>query len=128
MKKSTVVFMTLSTMLLAQNTYYYKNHKKEILTPIQTKARSLSPIKYYKNTSGIVLGVSKNLILKVDNAKHLQMYVDKYKLTVLRKLSEGLYLLKSSGHSTTLDIANQLSIEEGVSYAHPDFIKKMHKR
>lgn len=123
-----MILLGLSISVLAQDTFYYRNKTKETLIPIQQKDRSINTIKYYKNTKGIVLGVSKNIIVKVDNPTHLKKYLDKYKLEVLREISKGLYLLKNSSKAPTLDVANGLTLEKGVSYAHPDFIKKMIKR
>ena len=128
MKKSIAFIVLSSVILLAQDTYYYKNHKKETLVPVENFKRSLSSVKYYKNTRGIVLGVSKNIILKVSNATSLQTYMDKYQLEVIKELSTGLYHLKNNSNASTLDVANQLTLEQGVTYAHPDFIKKIHKR
>jgi len=125
MKKNIMVLLGLSMYLLAQDTYYYKNHKKETLTPLQQKSRSINPIKYYKNTRGIVLGVNKNLIVKINNPSQLKTYSNKYGLEVLKELSKGLYLLRNNSQASTLEVANKLTLEQGVSYAHPDFIKKM---
>jgi len=128
MKKSIAFIVVSSIIVWGQETYYYKNHKKETLVPVENFKRSLSSVKYYKNTRGIVLGVSKNLILKIDSTSSLQKYINTYNLVVLKQLSEGLYLLKNNSKMPTLDVANQLTLEQGVTYAHPDFIKKIHKR
>ena len=128
MKKSIAFIVVSSIIVWGQDIYYYKNHKKETLVPVENFKRSLSSVKYYKNTRGIVLGVSKNIILKVSNATSLQTYMDKYQLEVIKELSTGLYHLKNNSTMPTLDVANQLTLEQGVTYAHPDFIKKIHKR
>ena len=126
MQKIIIIFIVFIQVNCARD-YYYKNKQKEMLVPVNTLKRSIS-IKYYKNTRGIVLGVSKSLILKIDSTSSLQKYINTYNLVVLKQLSDGLYLLKNNSKMPTLDVANQLTLEQGVTYAHPDFIKKIHKR
>ena len=130
--KHILVLCLLGTLTLwGQESYYYSNHTKETLTPMvptQTQNRSLKSMQYYKTSKGIVLGVGRNIIVKLENEKDLAGYMTQYGLKKVRKLSTTLYLLQNTTNANTLNIANTLAEEKGVVYAHPDFSKKMFKR
>ena len=127
--KNTLIYLLLgSCMLLAQESYYYKNYTKATLTPINTKQRNLTHLQYYSNEAGVVMGVGKKILLKVADATQLHSYVQEYKLKVLKELSKGLYLVENMSQTDTLEVANTLTLQKGVVYAHPDFVKKMMRR
>ncbi len=131
MTKSIMILLGLSISVLAQETYYYKNYKKEPLIPIETKqtqSRSIKPMQYYKNAEGVVMGVGQKLIVKIEDNASLSSYLAKYNVTMVRKLSHKLYLLRNNSTQNTLHIANQLTEEGGIVYAQPDFIKKIIRR
>ena len=62
--------------------------------------------------------------IQVIDETYLKQYTQEFNLTIEKKLSENLYLLKISNKNKILDMANNLTQKEGVVYAHPDFIKK----
>ena len=127
--KHILIYLLLGNgMLLAQESYYYKNHTKAALTPINTKQRNLTHLQYYSNEAGVVMGVGKKILLKVADATQLPSYVQQYKLKVLKELSKGLYLVENMSQTDTLEVANALTLQAGVVYAHPDFVKKMMRR
>ena len=128
MQKLMLLSAISSVILLAQNPYYYKNNHKIDLEPVNNMERGLQGVKYYKNANGMLLGVDKNILVKIKEESDINSYTVKYKLKEVNRLTPTLYLVKNMGKRDTLDVANMLAKEEGVVYAHPDFIKQMFGR
>ena len=104
----------------SQEYYYYKDHIQ-----VSLKAyKSTTKVDYYITEKDILLGVTDRIICKVIDETYLKQYTQEFNLTIEKKLSENLYLLKISNKNKILDMANNLTQKEGVVYAHPDFIKK----
>ncbi len=123
MKKITIAFIMLIQFGYSQDHYYYKDNTKVSLKAYKSNTGNTTKVNYYKNEKGILLGITDKIIIKVDEV-NLKQYTQEFNLTIEKKLSANLYLLKVSDRNTTLNIANSLSQKEGVKYAHPDFIKK----
>ena len=81
-------------------------------------------VDYYKNQKGTIVGVTDKIIIKVSDESKIGLYAYEYNLSIEKKLSATLYLLKTSDKSKTLETVNSLRQKEGVVYAHPDFLKK----
>ena len=124
MKKTIIAFIVLIQFGYSQEHYYYKNNTKVLLKSYTPSSRNTSTINYYKNEKGILLGVTDKIIIKVADENYLREYTQEFNLTIEKKLSTNLYLVKVSEKNKTLDIANSLNQKEGITYAHPDFIKK----
>ncbi len=122
MKKLLLIFMLLIQYIFAQE-YYYGNHQKISLEPYTPDTRSSDKIDYYKNEKGTVVGVTNQIIIKISDESQIGIYAHEFNLSIEKKLSATLYLVKVSDKSKTLDIANDLSRKNGVVYAHPDFVK-----
>ena len=112
----------------ASNIYYYQNNKKVNLIPIKPLSRDMSHIDYYKNSNGTILGVTDRLVVKLKDKGYLKSILKEYSLELLKVLGENLYLLKTKDRNLTIKISNALYKKDFVEYAHPDFIKKLHKR
>jgi len=78
--------------------------------------------------NNITVGITNNIIIKLDNNQTLNKYLNDFNLTKIKKLGKNLFLVKVSDSNQTLKISNQLTKTEGIKYAHPDFIKKRVKR
>lgn len=128
MKKLVIICILLTQLINAKDSYFYKNDEMVVLTPISSETRTFQSIDYYQNEKGILLGVKDTLFLKLQNNQNLQNYLNEFNLSMIKEMSENLYLLKTTDKSLTIDIANRLSEKEDVAYAHPDFIKKRVKR
>ena len=124
MKSLTFIFIVLIEFGSASDNYYYKNNQKISLVPHNVTLRNSSNIDYYKNEKGILLGITDKIIIKVTDESYLRQYTQEFNLTIEKKLSTNLYLVKVSEKNKTLNIANSLNQKEGITYAHPDFIKK----
>ena len=116
------------TSLYSQEYYYYENGKKVQLEKRITISRNNSSVDYYQNNTGILLGVSDKIILKLKLHDNLEKYLKLYDLNIIKKMSKNLYLVNVKDKSLTLEIANSLSQKEDVLYAQPDFIKKNLRR
>jgi len=127
-KKLVIICILLTQLINAKDSYFYKNDEMVVLTPISSETRTFQSIDYYQNEKGILLGVKDTLFLKLQNNQNLQNYLNEFNLSMIKEMSENLYLLKTTDKSLTIDIANRLSEKEDVAYAHPDFIKKRVKR
>jgi hypothetical protein len=112
----------------AKDNNYYKNNQIIHLTPYNTSLRINSNIDYYKNTEGVILGVTDRLIVKFKNTKHFEEISDEFNITVSKKLDKKLYLFKTINKKATIDIAKLLNEKESIEYAHPDFVKKNRRR
>jgi hypothetical protein len=118
-----VVFSLVFVTFLFSEKFYYKENKKVVLTPvISPKSGEYT---YYKTPQNRVVGVGKNIIVNFKRGD-IQNYLKEYNLTIIKKLSNNTYLLKTS--SNTLDISNRLSLDENISYSEPDFLKSIIKR
>ncbi len=121
MKKIFIVFIILIEIISAQDYFYYKKNHKIELIPQQVQENK--QFFYYKTKEGRLLGISDKILVKSNNKTLLKKYLTEYDLTLLKTLSDQLYLIKVSNKNMTLDIANELNEKEGVLYAHPDFKK-----
>jgi len=126
--KNLLLFLLFVTSLYSQEYYYYENGKKVQLEKRITISRNNSSVDYYQNNTGILLGVSDKIILKLKLHDNLEKYLKLYDLNIIKKMSENLYLVNVKDKSLTLEIANSLSQKEDVLYAQPDFIKKNLRR
>ena len=118
----------------ATDNFYYQKDKKVFLTPIKsTQIRTFQKINatqidYYKTPKGHTVGINKALIVKIKEEKALENLLKKYSIVVKKKLAKKLYLMEVNCTKATLDISNQLYHDDNVSYAHPNFIKKIESR
>ena len=136
MKK--ILMLILSTFLLfanASENFYYQEGKKIFLTPIQTTQKfqktdsnQTKNINYYKTPKGYTVGISKELIVKLKEEKNIEDLADKYALVVKEQLAQNLYVIEVNSTEETLTISNELTLDNDVLYAQPNFIKKVQQR
>ncbi len=114
---------------IAQDNYYYQGNEKVFLKPYRTSvSRNLSQIEYYVNENGTLLGVTDKIIVKLKDSASMEKLLKRYSLFADRKIGPNLYVVKTKDKSTTIEIANQLNVNENVVYAQPDFIRKKFQR
>ena len=128
MKYKLILILIFTQSIFAKEIYYYQSGKKVTLTPQNSISRSYSDVDYYLTSRGVSLGVTDMMIVKFKNSENLNSYLNEFNLTVTRKLSKNLYLLRSNAKELTINIANELSQKGDVQYAQTDFIKKIIKR
>ena len=117
----------------ASDNFYYQNDKKTELIPIKNteklqKKDSNQTINYYKTEQGQIVGVTQEIIIKVEDKKSLEPLLKKYNLNLKQNLTTKLYVVETNSTQETLEITNSLYAEENVSYSHPNFIKRIDKR
>ena len=131
--KKNIIFLLFLFFANANDNFYYQKDKKIFLTPIYTtqtiqKKESNQTVQYYKTSKGQTVGISKEIIVKVIEEKSIDSLVEKYDINVKKKLTQKLYLVEINSTKETLTITNKLYDDENVSYAHPNFIKRIDKR
>ncbi|MBT5935635.1 hypothetical protein [Sulfurimonas sp.] len=128
MKHIFLIILLIIQVCFANDNYYYQNNNKVLLEPSISIARDSSSIDYYTNEKGIVLGVTDTLIVKFKYERNLNNYLNEFNLTLIKRLGNGLYLLKVENKNLTIDISNKLTQKVDIKYAHPNFIKNIIKR
>ncbi len=105
--------------------YYYKG-KKQSLTP--EKTRSINDnIKYYRTQNGNRIGVNDKIIVCFNDLNKTKTIEKKFDLILVKKLDSNMFLYKTS-KKDSLKIANEISLQKGVKFAHPDFLIQKQKR
>jgi len=119
----------------ASDDFYYQKGKKIFLTPIKISEKfqksdvnKTDIITYYTTQKGHMVGINRELIVKLKEDIPIQNLLDKYAILMKKKLAKNLYLLQVTSTEETLSITNQIYMERDVVYAHPNFIKKMQQR
>jgi len=133
LKISPLLFISLSN---AQDNYFYHNNEKVLLTPVQQFTRSnVSTIQektvdYYNTAQGQQVGIYNKILVKFKASDDLDPYLllSPYDIKIEKQLGSLLYLLVVPSNNLTIDIANRLSEQNFIEYAHPDFIKQLRTR
>ncbi len=112
----------------AENVFYDKNNTRYLRKYSGAELLSSKNVDYYINNQNMVVGVTRQLIIKFINTNNLQNYLKEFHLIIKKKLSKNLYLLVSNDKSKTIEISRQLNKKEDIQYAQPDFVKKIKKR
>jgi hypothetical protein len=131
--KQLVILLLILFFANANENFYYQNNQKIELTPIKTtqklqKSDSTQTIDYYKTRNNITVGVTKEIIVKIKEEEALEGILGQYAINLKKRLTSTLYLVETNSSTLTLEISNQLYHDANVSYAHPNFIKKIDKR
>lgn len=126
-----LLLFTLFFSLQAQELFYYNKHEKIPLVPLtkesnMLRSKTLSPTHdYYLLRGKHLVGVDATLLIKTDA---IQTILATYPLVLKEEISHHIYLLEASDKSQTLSLANQLSEDTNVSFAHPNFLREVQKR
>mgnify|MGYP000420874609 CR=1 FL=1 len=120
----------------AQDNYFYQNNTKVTLTPVPPLTRSListsqeKTVNYYHTDQGYQVGVYNKLLVKFKPSDDLDPYLllSPYDIEIDKQLGHLLYLLIVPSNDLAIDIANRLSEQDFIEYAHPDFIKQLRTR
>jgi len=132
--KKILILSSLLFFANASDSFYYQKDKKVFLTPIKsTQFRTFqktnsTQIDYYKTQNDKIVGISKEFIVKIKEEKVLENLLKKYSILLNKRLAKNLYLMETNSTQETLDVSNQLYSDVNVSYAHPNFIKKIEAR
>lgn len=132
MLKQTIAFL-LSTYLIASDMYYYNNNQKVYLTPQESNQSRLQnksvpnphAAHYYKTSSNTQVGITDEILIKT---KNLDAVLHRYDVTLKKRITSDIYLLKAKESALTLDISNQMYEDSNILYAHPNFIRQIDNR
>ena len=129
------MFKTFFSLILivivsfGNSNYYYAFDKKVFLTPISSSSsQKLTKKRYFKTSKGFRVSVEDTIIIKLKKNSSIDDVLNKYQLTLKQKLTSTLYLVKIPFSSKILDLANALHRDKMITYAHPNFTKKVVKR
>jgi subtilisin family serine protease len=123
------VFMTWTLPLFGA--HFINNHQAVTLYPLKQNRASTeqnSSIQYYVDQNGVKYGVTDEIIISLSNKEKAEELFKKYHLTLRKELSDTMMLCKVKERNSTLETANTLSQEEGVKFAHPNFLIKKASR
>lgn len=113
----------------AKTLYYYDGDEKRILTPdTAIQQRTSESTHYFRDENGVLMGVSNRIVIKTATDLTLDTLMATYNLTLGEKLGSNMYVLITPSADMTIDVANSLTKEDGVVFAHPDFIKEVSPR
>ena len=113
----------------AKTLYYYDGDEKRILTPdTAIQQRTSESTHYFRDENGVLMGVSNRIVIKTATDLTLDTLMATYNLTLGEKLGSNMYVLITPSADMTIDVANALTKEDGVVFAHPDFIKEVSPR
>ncbi len=132
MLKAIFLFFSLCVYAFATDDFYYNGDKKipleKITQETNNNLREVSNATYYKTQNNMTLGVTDEIILKLKDKNMLAYLSSRYNFIVIEELFPNMYLIKAPNKDETLPMANQLHLEESVSYASPNFLKTINKR
>ncbi len=120
----------------AQDNYFYQNNEKVMLSPVQQFTRSNlstdqeNSVDYYNTAQGQQVGIYNKILVKFKPSDDLDPYLllSPYDIKIEKQLGVLLYLLTVPSNGLAIDIANRLSEQDFIEYAHPDFIKQLRTR
>lgn len=90
-----------------------------------TKAKD---IRYFQDDRGKLYGVTDQILLSISDPSIREALTKKYPIVFVEKLSETISLYRVPDNSQTLAVANALSAERGVRFAHPNFVIHKERR
>jgi subtilisin family serine protease len=122
-KKIVLTLITLNLALYAD--FYYSGGKKHILKEVK-KSKNLSDKNryYYQTANGTNVSVGTKLIVSFSDLNIQKNIEKKYNLTLVKALTDTMFLYSIKNSSKTVEIANTIYSEKGVKFSHPDFKRK----
>ncbi len=129
MKKSILIIVLIFSSFYAKDiNYYIQNGKKVYLYKVSNKTRSLqNDTTWYQKDSGDIIGVKKSFFLKIDTDTKIDNLLKEYNLTVIKRLSKELFLLKSNTKDT-LSLLHDINSLDLNIYAYPNISKQVDMR
>jgi hypothetical protein len=125
------LLISLFISLQAQELFYYQGGKKVSLTPVKKESSLLrsdttsATHDYYLSNNKNIVGIDNTLLVKTDS---IETIITNYPLELIQEISPHIYLLKTTHKSETISLANTLSQDTNVSFAHPNFLHQVKKR
>lgn len=125
-----LLFVFLTNMVVgADINYYLYNNQKVYLKKIDlnsTKKQKLTQITFYKKESGEIVGLKNQFFLKLKKDT-ISILIKKYHLKLIKTYSKNLYLVETK-NSDVLRIINIIQNDTNITYAYPNFLRKIEQR
>ncbi len=113
---------------LFSDVYYYEYGKKIKLTKIKEQRDVADGTLYYENSVGQKVGVKNEILVKCNSKIECEKIFIKYSLKGIETLSSNIFLIKLKEIDNLFELSQKLYLEEAITIAHPNFIKKRYKR
>jgi subtilisin family serine protease len=110
-----IIIISLLSSLLSAEEFYYKNGKKNILTP--SKSRTIGE---YIDKNNKKLIISNDVVVKFKDNN----ITTKYK----EYLGNNIYIIETNSSKEAIEISNRLFESGDVVYAHPDMVREKRSR
>ena len=124
MNKYLMLLFFISSMLSASPTYYYDDNQKIYVEKISSNHDLKNLVYYKKVNSSAVVGIDGKIIVKLHSHVDINDIPSKYKVKLLRKLGDNLYLLETSNKENVFNITAALH-ESGLTiFSQPNFIQQ----
>ncbi len=120
MFKKALFILTIFSISAFGDFYYYKGKKQE-LTPEKTRALNPNGIKYYRTKTGTKIGVNDQIIVYFNDLNRAKDIEKRFNLTLVKKLDNFMFLYKTTSKDT-LKVANEIALQNGIKFSHPDFL------
>ena len=123
LKKIVLTLFSLHLALYAD--FYYSGGKKHILKELKTnKAVSKNNTHSFQTANKTLVSINNKLIVSFSDKTVQKNIEQKYNLTLVKALTDNMFLYSVKDTSKTLGTANSIYEEKGVKFSHPDFKRK----
>jgi len=120
-----IVLTLLSINLVLHADFYYSGGKKHILKELKnSRDHSNNYIHSFKTENGTNVSIGKKLIVSFSDLSKQKNIETKYDLTLVKVLTDTMFLYSIKDSLKTIEIANSIYKEKGVKFSHPDFKRK----
>jgi len=130
MLKNFFLLLNVVVISFGDDGYYYAFGKKVFLSPLNNSSsyQKLTQKRYYKTSKNLIVSVENTIIIKLKKETSLAFILKKYHLTLKQKLTQTLYLVKTSYTSKLFTLTNTIHTDKMIVYAHPNFTRKIINR
>ena len=127
MPRKVIGWLVILSLGWGSGEIYYLNHgKKVVLTPLETTQlrQKGQEERLFLDSRGGTLKIGQRVIVQAAPGTDLAAYAKTYGLTSVKKLGQGLYLLRADSVENAIEAANRLAKESGILFAQPDVARK----
>jgi len=82
-------------------------------------------IAFYEDQNGFVLGISDEIIVKVENQKNIEFLQERFELKKIGQIAPNTYLLQTRSFIHTIEMVQLLKEYDYIEYVQPNFVKKI---
>lgn len=108
--------------------YYYEYGKKVKLTKLKEQRDAVDGTFYYENSANQKVGVKDEILVKCNSKTECEKIFIKYSFKDIEPLGSNIFLIKLRKTDDIFEISQKLYLEEAITIAHPNFLKKRYRR